>query len=121
MKHSYLSLLMVLLLFIQAPQLLGDDKTGEIKSLIKIAEMKLEKLKKIGAKSYASEEIAKITKAIKDANAAIKAGNEEKALLIISIGLAYFKKVDANKELIEAENELNQARSRHNQKKESEQ
>jgi len=112
---------MVLLIFLQAPLLFGDDKTEEIKSLIKIAEMKLDKLKKSGAESFASEEIAKITTAINDANAAIKAGKEKKALLIISIGMAYFKKVDAKKELIDAENELNQTRTRYNQKKESEQ
>ncbi len=120
MKHSYLSFILILVISLQASLLLGDEKTEEVQSLIKIAEMKLDKLKKSGAESFASEEIGKISTAIKDANAAIKAGKEEKALLIISIGMAYFKKIDAKKELIEAEKELNQARSKYSKKEETE-
>ena len=120
MKSSKLSLILAFLFIFPAPFLKADEKTEEIKSLIKIAEMKLEKLKNEGGESYAAEEIKKINKAIKDAKEAIKNKNDEKALLIISIGMAYFKKIDAKKELMDAEQKLNMTKNKLAREEESE-
>ncbi len=121
MKNKILILFISAFLFISGMPATAENQPEEIRSLIRIAEVKLEKFKKDKAEVYAKDEIKNIEKYIKDAKKSLKEGKEELALLTISIGMAYFKKIEAKKELLEAENELNRVRAEISSKKETSQ
>ncbi len=118
MKTKTLFFFLSILISLGSLPLSAQNQPEEIRSLINIARIKLDRLKKKNAQTYAKEEIKLIEQHIKDAEKALKDGQEEKALLTISIGMAYFKKIDAKIELQEAEKKLNETRALIKTKKE---
>lgn len=92
----------------------AQDQTKEVKNLISIAERKIQSLKNNSSSN--EDELEKIKTYIKEASEDLKKGDEELAYYKISIGLAYFRKIDAQKELSEAKKEMKETKSSLNQR-----
>ena len=86
----------------------AQNQSEEVKNLITIAERKLQALEQDS--SAGESEVEKIKIYIREASEDLSRGDEELAYYKISIGLAYFRKIDARKELKAAENELKETR-----------
>jgi len=110
MKRKYFLILAVFLM-ICSMQVQAAEKE-EIQSLISIAEKRLEAMKQQGNMDQAKNEIDKISIYINEAKSDLKSGDEELAYYKISIGMAYFRKIEASKELSDAETELNQIKDK---------
>ena len=106
MKKCIPLILILALLVPSVPLVSAPKPAKEVASLIEIARSRLKKLIEEGAKEYGKDEIEKIETYIKDAEKTLKE-DEELAYYKISIGMAYFRKIEAKRELLEAENRFN--------------
>lgn len=83
-----------------------DHSEEEVLKQIKKVEKMLTSAKDEGALFYASKEISKIEEFIKNSKTQLEEGEEDFAYYEIKKAKAYFKLVNAKKELIDAENDL---------------
>jgi hypothetical protein len=83
----------------------------EIMTLINDVEKKLDEIKGDGAENYAAKEVAKIERYVENAKKLLDEGDEDLAFYELSKGKAYFKLIEAKKDLMIAEIELKNVRS----------
>ena len=98
--------------FIGTALMADKHSEEEVKVLIKDIENKLGTIKEEGAENYAGKEISKIEQFIKNAKKYLDDGDEDPAFFEISKGKAYFKLIEAKKELLNAETELKNTQAR---------
>jgi hypothetical protein len=110
MKRKYFVILTTF--FVVCSMQVQAAEKEEVQSLISIAEKRLEAIKQKGDMGHAKSEVDKISIYINEAKSDLKSGDEEMAYYKISIGMAYFRKIEASQELIDAETELNQIKDK---------
>lgn len=91
---------------LSASMLMADDHSeNEVKKLIKKVEQSLDKYNEAGADKFAGKELSTIEQYIKKAKAFLDEGDTDEAWYEIGKADAYFKLIDAKKDLLAAEKE----------------
>lgn len=111
-----LSLLIILFLLAGSNMSIAakDHSKEEVNSIISSVEKTLNKIKNSQAIEYASDEISKIESYIKSARKFLNDGEENQAYYEIKIGNAFFKLIDAKKELFNAQKEFEETNKKLN-------
>ena len=104
-------IIFILLLVINNVALADKHSKREVKALINEVETRLDLIRAEGAQNYAERAVSQIERYIKNAKKLLEDGDEDLAFYEISKGRAYFKLIEAQKELMSAEIELQNARS----------
>jgi hypothetical protein len=101
-----------LLLFAMNGVVFADKHSQrEVKALINEVETKLDLIRAEGAQNYAERAVSQIDRYIRNAKKLLDDGDEDLAFYEISKGRAYFKLIEAKKELMIARIKLQNARS----------
>ena len=114
MKSIKIIVSMIFLIHIAtgSDNLFSDEQSDEVNNLRNTVQMKLDKIKKSESHDYAKNEIQIIEKYMETANNFIKDDDYEKAYYIISTAIVYFNLIDAKKEFINSEKELNEIKNK---------
>ena len=108
-RRLMLSLVTISLLFCASLLFADVHSKGEVSSLIKKVETRLDNYKEAGAEEYAGRELATIEEYIKKAKVELDNKDEDFAFYSISKADAYFKIIDAKKILLKAEKQFKAA------------
>ena len=124
MKKKYSGIISILILtgslFAISIQGKAEEQTEDVVNLMSTVERKIKTLEKEKNGSSVNNEIETIKGYLNEAKDDLKKGDAELAYYKISLGMSYLKKIDAQKELLNAEKNSNNEKNNIQKKEDDE-